>query len=120
MNVGNDERTIELVSFTKMVPIANRSVPPTWVRLCGQLGRLYGVGQDAGGETVCFMWQTDRRYSPPATSPLLLACKVARLYNLRQVVRFPEFGSVLVLEIIWLEVSCDDTLSVVLRLRSGR
>lgn len=100
MNVGNDERTIESVSFTKMVPIANRSVPPTWVRLCGQLGWLYAVGQDAGGETVCFMWQTDPRYSLPGTSPLLLTRKVARLYDLRQVVRFPEVGSWLVLEII--------------------
>lgn len=116
INVGSDERP---VSLTEMHSTADRSVPPTWVRLCGHLGWLYGVGQDAGGETACFMWQTDRRYSLPGTSPLLLACMVAGLYDRRQLVRLPKFGSVPVLEIIWLEVGCDDTLSVVLRPRSG-
>lgn len=119
MNVGSDERTTEPVSLTEMLPTADRSVPPTWVRLCGQLGWLYGVGQNAGGETVCFMWQTNQRYCLPKTSPLRLACKVARLYDRRRLVRFPKFGSGLVLEIIWPEVSCDDTLSVVLRSCSG-
>jgi hypothetical protein len=41
------------------------------------------------------MWQTDRAIlHRDVSSPL--ACKVARLYDLQQVVRFPEFGSALV------------------------
>lgn len=119
-NIGSDKQTIEAVSFKEALPAGNRSKPLTWVRLCGQLGWLYGVGQDTGGESVCFVWQTNQCYCLPGMSPLRLACKVARLYDIQQVVRFSEAVPALVLEVVWLEVSCDDMLSVILRTRTLR
>lgn len=107
--------TFKAPSTFSDMPVACRLTPLRWVRLRGQLGRLHVVGQDTSAETACFVWQSDRGCLVPGTSPLLFACRVAELYHLRQAVRFPEVLPELPLEIVWLEVSCDDTLSVVLR-----
>lgn len=88
--------------------------PPTRAKLCGQTGLLYRVGQSMREQTT-FVWRCDRRWCSPGTSPLLLACKVAELYHLRQAVRLPKALPKQALAIAWLEVGCDDTLSVVLQ-----
>ena len=111
MNDSSDERTVELGVSTEVRPSTNRSGPPTWVRLCGQLGQLSVVSHER--ETAILVWQTERRHFSPKASPLLLTCKLAELYHQRRAVHLPEVTSALL--IVWLEVRCDDTLSVVLR-----
>lgn len=111
---------MEPISFTRVPSVGTSLVPTTWVSLCDQLGWLYAVDQDAGVETPCFVWQSDRHRFASAMSPLLLACRVARLFDARQAVRFPEAEPDQEFEIVWLNVSRDDTLSVVLRPRIVR
>ncbi len=88
--------------------------------LCGRPGHLCVVGDDPLGEG-CFLWRTDQRLLRRVDQPLgasaslyALACDVAELYHHRRPFYLPDLPEAL-LEVIWLELSADDTLLVFLK-----
>ena len=87
------------------------------VTFCGCPGRLEPVGENL--VESCWVWWTDggllRDPERPASSSLLdLACDVAELYHRRCALELSEVpGSAL--EVMWLELTADNSLLVFLK-----